>query len=374
MSQSHPLGALAGALALVGLLAILGPPVHADPVAQTLVGQVEQVSLGNALLGIEVGDSVVVLFEVESDTPGNVTTFSAFYQDAITRFDVTIGERVATLTDSAVNTVNVSSSSRRGASYAASAVLDDGERPMNAELRFDSRGSGPLPGLDVVQDLSTFQTGTLALFTDVGPINVTFDEVVEPEPEPEPEELVECARAQIGSVGDLLAARFACAAKGASKTSFDVAACIQQAALDFAADFDAARDEAESSDLACASEIAGDEAAEEIADVATPLDDLILEQADPASKPDRKYRRALFRSVGDAAEKAMRIFRKDAKKPDAEKLSRRLVKNEKKLRKEVKEATKTARKRGVVANVSRGALLDELRSLARKAAAVPDAP
>jgi hypothetical protein len=141
--------------------------------------------------------------------------------------------------------------------------------------------------------------------------------------------------------------------------SFDLFGCFGNAEQTSVVDGDGLRP---GPGTACESIVDGRAAAAAPGHDGGPLGGPAAADADPYAH-DREYRLSIFKASATAVRKALRAHAKHATKPDAEKLARKLAKNDGWLRKKVEKATTKARETGLTPGVDAAAVVEATHSL-----------
>ncbi len=351
------IGALAAAAALLSFP--LTTTAQAAVVENRLVGEVipnlisppdPVTEAALEALGVTNGARATVIFDVEDNTPGSDGPAGRQYTDAITRWTVTIGQFRAVFDPAEFNLVIVGNDQAPSGGppvdvYSANGqfdVTDDLLSFANSVMILSEFGDGAIDDGGVGQNLKRFDSGSIAVGGVEGGISIVFFDGELPP-------LSSCDTRRIRAGAELCRAVLRCFSKFAKDGApGDFEDCVDAAEAEFIQDYD----EADGGGGVCTDPGSGAEAAQDLADDVDPLDTLVNQNANPASEADRTYRAKILKAASNAVEKALKLYAKDGKKPDADKLKKKLKANKKKLKKKVKKAGAQAEDAGIVADVS----------------------
>ena len=344
----------------ISLAAALAAPATAGVrVENQLAGSVLSVQ-GNAqgalaALGVSDGANVSVVFGVDAGTPGVGVPQGTQYLNPLTDLTIQIGSFEATLNAGQLHQVIVTNDVDV---YSVSAFVDATDDVLglgaNALMLLSEFGNGAIDNENLAQDLSRFDTGTVAISGLDATVSILLDL----------EgfgggggSLRSCLPGLLSAGGAYCQAVVQCLGK--FPVGADLDACIDKASDRFVGKFDQATDRSD----VCPAVVDGLGAVAGLGDDVDPLDALIRTGADPDSKDDAKYRRAFYKNAAKALGKGLKVYAKDAKKPDAEKLERALTKLEAKLAAALAKAESKADGKGVTTDIDPQAVIDEVFEL-----------
>jgi hypothetical protein len=323
-----------------------------------------------AELGVSQGAAATVVFAVETTTQGTPAAEFINYSGAITDWTIDIGSfRAAYDPSKGLNTINVADNFGQPAvdSYGAAVFMTSTNDILgigtNANMILSEIGSGAISSSDVGQDLSRFDFGSIAVGGAGAILSIALD--LAQGGSGHPSRPPTCLPAQIQGGGALSKAAIQCRAKLLAGPALD--ACIDKAAAKFIAKFDAAAAKAGRKGEQCLSARDGAGAATAILDAIEPLGALILAGADPSSKYDGAYRKALFKAAAAAVAKRLKAIASDAKKPNGGKLEAALALVEAKLAQSIEKAAAKAEAKGVAPLVGAAELIAAVNDVAETA-------
>jgi hypothetical protein len=324
-----------------------------------------------AALGVTQGAAASVVFGVETTTQGVPAEGFMHYTGAITDWTIDIGSfRAAYDPSRGLNAINIADNYGQppvdtyGAAVFVTSTNDILGIGGNANMILSEIGSGAIASSDVGQDLSRFDSGSIAVGGSAAILSIALD-LQGGGGGGGPSRPPTCLPAQIQSGGALCKAALLCRAKSAAGPALD--ACIGKAEASFVAKYNAAAVKAARKGEQCPSARDGAGAARDILEAIQPLAALVLAGADAGSKEDRAYRAALLKAAAAAADKRLKALAADAKKPDAGRLGSALEQVESKLAQGVAKASAKAEAQGVLAQVDAAELVTAVNNVAETA-------
>lgn len=347
-------------LSVVAVCLCAALPAWAATVSNQLVGEVF-ITIADgpktqelAALGVTDGARATLVLDVDDQAVGETDENGTTYTDAITRYTISIGQFRATMDPDGFNIVVVKDAQAdvfvaNSSMLSTDNVLGDFASSI---MSLAEIGSGAIDDENVGQNLNRFDVGALAVGGADAQVSITFFDNLPALPA--------CVRSQIRAGAEYCRAVLRCYAKRAQDPEGDsLAGCLAAADAAFADDFDDATDDGG----VCSSSVDGNGAVDALSEGVAPLNNLVSQSADPGSEDDQKYRSKILKASSDAVDKALRLYAKDAKKPNPKKLKKKLKKNKKALKAAVAKAGNKATKAGLTPDVEGSDVADEVDAI-----------